>query len=67
VMTSPGQPGNPMALFQGGNWAAGLAGLSANVQNFWSLYLFMLIPVVVIAVIAKKFGGRLKLTKHWTV
>lgn len=57
----------PLTLFQQGNWAGGFANLGNNISIYWASYLFALVPVIVIALIAKKFASKLRISKHWTV
>lgn len=64
---APGGGATPLQLFQQGNWSTGLGALSWNISTNWATYLFALIPVIVVALVAKKFAGKLRLSKHWTV
>lgn len=57
----------PLTCLLSGQWQAGLWGIGANVMQNWPIYLGALVPVVVAAIIIKKFSRRLKLSKHWTV
>lgn len=63
----PAGVSSPLQSFQQGNWAVGLNTLSVNLVNNWATYLFALVPIVIVAIIAKKFAHKLHLSKHWTV
>ena len=67
LVSAFGSSGSPLAAIQAGNWAAGLQLLSSNLTANWALYLFALIPVFLIAIVAKKFASKLRLSKHWSV
>jgi hypothetical protein len=56
-----------LSLGLAGNWAGALSVLGIFLTTQWQTLLVAAIPLFLIAVLIKKFGSRLKLSRHWTV
>lgn len=56
-----------LTYIQAGNWQSALNSLGAVVQYQWPTIILLLIPILIIAAAAKKFGRRLHLSRHYSL
>jgi len=50
-----------------GNWTQALYYLGWFLSSNWTALILVLIPVAIIALVIKKFGHKLRISKHWTI